>query len=126
MRGIKFRAWRGFEMLYDVGIYGKEGNHCILSTFPDRGTIVSAFHEDVVVMQYTGLKDKNGKEIYEGDIVIRKEDDGRTTAPEEVYFDNGGFQPFCEPCHGGTTDWKEYEKTTEVIGNIYENPELLD
>ena len=71
-----------------------------------------------IVMQYTGLKDKNGREIFEGDIV-RTDEAGwiakvvyrRTSF---VCIDNeGGFSTHC--------NWEKHE----IIGNIYENPELL-
>ena len=72
------------------------------------------------VIQFTGLKDKNGKEIYEGDIV-KGEKWGRIY---EVRYDDeyGGFHPFVE-CDFEATSY--YDHPLEVIGNIYENSELL-
>lgn len=66
-------------------------------------------------MQYTGLKDKNGKLIYEGDIISRGEDRG------VIKYDDETASYYIR--------WKESEtfiEDCEVIGNIYENPELLE
>lgn len=84
------------------------------------------------VMQFTGLKDKNGTEIYEGDILyfvmhekiidgIIKKDTHYITAP--VIYHSGGFFTHKDDdvCIGLWID-----DTVEVVGNIYENPELLE
>lgn len=91
--------------------------------------------------QYTGLKDRNGKEIYEGDIVVLRDiafvkfvDSGIPGSPDEVYedivsevtFDSGYF---CVDYQDqGTSPLGLYTVTedVEVIGNIYENPELYE
>lgn len=83
----------------------------------------------VPVMQYTGLKDKNGKEIYEGDILEYQDISGRkqigdVRTPEYLFFyihakdgdDEGNQDGELHP---------DYQQDYEIIGNIYENPELL-
>ena len=73
------------------------------------------------VGQYTGLKDKNGKEIYEGDIISAND-----MLNDFIIFKDGGFN-----LDGGESSENllyqlEYYGNPEVIGNIYENPELLE
>ncbi len=68
---------------------------------------------DSVAMQYTGLKDKNGKEIYEGDIARFREYN------HHINFSDGGFYV------GDFDTLGSINTAVEIIGNIYENPELL-
>lgn len=78
-------------------------------------------YDDCVVEQYTGSKDRNGKEIYEGDILDTP--GGRCKV---VWSDGGWGYQF--KVH--RTDWfdivKDFHDKSEVIGNIHENPELLE
>jgi hypothetical protein len=70
---------------------------------------------DITIEQFTGLLDKNGKEIYEGDIVLDCDEDINM----DVIFENGIF------CTCNTNSIYEMDDI-EVIGNIHENPELLN
>ena len=82
---------------------------------------------EFILMQFTGLKDKNGKEIYEGDIVkIGILLNELVIYEGVVAYSNGRFT-----CDTGKLeiDWWRYEitkQTIEIIGNIHENPELLE
>jgi len=86
--------------------------------------------KDVPIMQYTGLTDKNGKEIYEGDVVTIPQDMAEAFGIKEkkgaVYFTRGCFYA-AEDSSASMTNLALYtgEYTGKVIGNIYENPELL-
>ena len=81
------------------------------------------------VGQYTGLTDNNGKKIFEGDIVKFTDDDG-DYSNYEVYFDNNlvAFMTKELPCGGidDMSEWGKWRKRYKIIGNIHDNPELLE
>lgn len=115
-REIKFRRWNGVEMYYPHLNKYDEYELADLNE-PKIGPW----------MQYTGLKDRNGKEIYEGDIVSFKA--YGTTQKEKVEWG----PTWKEDQMGGVCCGAGFEVADlstadecEVIGNIYENPELLD
>lgn len=124
-REIKFRAWDG-ERLRSVNTIGwTNGEVDWLDTPKYHGPI----DEDIKLMQYTGIKDKCGVEIYEGDILKITCD--FKAGRKEILFDKVELTQ----CSWGCSDWFFFElidnqlsgqQSFEVIGNIYENPELME
>ena len=112
-REIKFRAWDGKQMYYSPMLGYNE--------FVDiNEQIKCAMTNGLILMQFTGLLDKNGKECFEGDVVAIE---GRETIGE-VYWDYGSWQLKRKELTGGMLSAFEKEQI-EVIGNIYETPNLL-
>ncbi|PGU60311.1 YopX family protein [Bacillus cereus] len=123
MREIKFRVWsKHTKKMLDDGFYISQNSDLFQNDSLDYKS-----RDLYEVMQYTGLKDKNGTEIYEGDIVDTVYDgklftgvvvydeselDFKATNGKENYGSNFQYLMCCEE--------------VEVIGNIYENPELLE
>jgi hypothetical protein len=130
MREIKFRAWDGFEMIYDVVplFANKTEKPGIIQHHFGAGFRIQIVKE---LLEFTGLHDKNGKEIYEGDIVKTKPinsntwiDRKKVIHPEipvncyvEWYIDRWHLRP-----HGYRLGHYELE----IVGNIYKNSELLE
>lgn len=130
MREIKFRIWNpgGNNMLFDIeNVYD-----CLKQQIAFDKSQPSIYHtpiaydhtsEGMVWMQYTGIKDKNGKEIYEGDVLMYI---GTNMSSMVVKFDNGCFVgegPFNTLPLKSYLDATDFE-SIEIIGNIYENSEL--
>ena len=143
MRDIKFRAWNkgekrmyfnvqdAYDMLHCHNVEYSDERNCGCSAL-DHVFSPSSFGEvlgdkDYEVMQYTGLKDSKGKEIYEGDIVktFYFYDPGFPPREEvsSVFFDSGIF---CRRTKSGNLQsFVQQVDDMKILGNIYENPELL-
>ena len=78
------------------------------------------------LMQYTGLKDKNGVEIYEGDIIVGTYKDMGTDTGLVVFKGCGFKVEIPNVGDDELVDWERYSDSIEVIGNIYDNPEMLE
>lgn len=123
MREIKFRAWdkkkkKKKKMREVTTLYlDKAANRQPGAGFSDL--IYWNSLKDYELMQFTGLKDKHGKEIYEGDIV-RRHWSGDKAEDQAVVFTDGAFiWGDGKGATGIDSSW------ATVIGNIYENPELI-
>lgn len=121
MREIKFRAWHkekkimgevlGIDILHKEIFFSNEDVNCYEHTD----------FKDVELMQYTGLKDKNNKEIYEGDIVTLH------NSRYKVIFKTEGarFVLRNDEFELEITFINNNNERMEIVGNIYENSELL-
>jgi hypothetical protein len=143
MREIKFRAWWQHDKYnHDGAMYGvgavdwtkpdfgeperelcQHPTQVALVDYPyEVGTYQKlGWNENCTLMQYTGLKDKNGVEIYEGDIV---EEPG--SRYEVVYHADGFYMRDMHEPDNMLIQLRHGYLHCEVIGNIYENPELLE
>lgn len=130
MREIKFRLYstEEEEMFFNENIVNID-LVCNLARIENerfKGFFDFSEGEESILMQYTGLKDKNGKEIYEGDIVKTYE----SNIICEVIFSEGAmFMLRWNDKKWGNNEYHHYGVGAfilEVIGNIYENPELLE
>jgi uncharacterized phage protein (TIGR01671 family) len=121
MREIKFRAWdEEKKSMYYIDLYE-------YMSFDEEAqdNMITCNARKNGLMQYTGLKDKNGKEIYEGDIVK-----DRWGNNKEVSFSEIDFCTYDGSCAGYGFVLEDqypsdYKQTVEIIGNIYENPDLI-
>ena len=126
MRDIRFRAWDKVDklMYYNVqnGIdFDDNSNYEFRRFLGSQFQKADDYHE-WILMQYTGLKDKNGKEIYEGDVVKHS---GRLKSIIRFDEEDVGFKMFNKTMGRMHPSKEFFSKAVEIIGNIHENSEIL-
>jgi len=118
MREIKFRAWdtiqKKMTIAFDSWFIHPETYSIDCGIMIGDDIHINRGISEFEIMQYTGLKDKNGVEIYEGDLFQPRYNHLDNYAPIEVKFKNGAFNIS-----------KYLSKECEVIGNIYENTDMI-
>ena len=134
MREIKFRGFRtvqkdwiygnlivdenGTKYIVENNLFSADGHHLVYDP-----TDEPAFIDQKTVSQYTGMNDSTGKEIYEGDIVRTSDNDDELAVVE---WDDEDLR--FTVTHGNVVNGlgeEYYSREVEVIGNMYDNPELL-
>jgi len=125
MREIKFRAWdKARKCWLSCFLISSNGN-----IYPDKRTMSPIPQDEVCIMQYTNLKDSKGKEIYEGDIlcyasghkeIVRHKIESHVQTYSQGDYGKMEVSGFVIYGYYGNL------KDSLVIGNIFENPELLN
>ena len=130
----RYRAWhKTWKEMGKVTCIHFDDKQSVISMFCEEEQASSALLDDeVILMQSTGLKDKNGQEIFEGDILTDGDVISDIKYHQTLGFYMIGKYGFSVP-FGQGVDVEYFEefavhvsKTFEVIGNIYENPEILE
>ena len=122
----RYRAWDNVkkEMFKDTFAITESGQVVVVEQEDVMCPPDYVFVDNLVIMQSTGLKDKNGKEIFERDIVKMAKDVYSEPTYYEVVRHRGGAYRLESKQHGCEL-WLRHTDC-EVVGNVYENPELLE
>lgn len=122
----KFRAWDNVEKKFVEHFFITDNGLICNMEKPtsDRKLLIPIEKSELILMQSTGLFDKNGKEIFDGDVVKMAKDVYSEPTYYEVVRHRGGAYRLESKKHGCEL-WLRHADC-EVVGNVYENPELLE
>ena len=125
MKETKFRAWdRDKNNMLDPGYLSLDGNG-LQSYFNEAEAVWYHNDTDIILMQYIGLKDKNGVEIYEGDILKCNLWISLNGTAEVKFADGRFYLDYYHNQDNFPEDFVEKFYKFDIIGNVHANPELL-
>lgn len=137
MRDLKFRAYdsrlkkwivEDFYILGEFNLFGGFDDWICNNEFVELGFLER--YNDIIIQQFTGLNDKTGRAIYEGDLVKIKSNSGGTWAgylKGEIVYDNEDSSFKLKNQYGLSHPWiKQNQPIITILGNIFDNPELLE
>ncbi len=127
MKPIKYKAWHKEEKkMYEVMMIDFLGKRLMLGGTEKRQITKQAKLEDVVMLEFTGLKDKNGVDIFEGDLV---KSESHEPSVYDIKFIEGGFCATHPNLEGYPTDINHFYPSTgceiQIVGDIFNNQELI-
>ena len=130
MRTIKFRIWDGEQMIYPSELHNEQYVLQLNCSYVGKFNGKAYDHINPDLMQFTRLHDKNGREVYEGDVVeiFSLSNGSGHRFPHVIEVQGCDYVLTCKPLNqswGRLGRVAELNWSIEVIGNIHENPELL-
>ena len=120
-REFKFRLWNKNAKSYVKDFNQENAEITILNTLCNNVSSLDSY----IIQQFTGAKDKNNKDIYEGDILLYSDQDGDVISQVVYIEDAACYYIFDKDNNGDTLDCVGPD-VCEVIGNIFENKEILE
>jgi uncharacterized phage protein (TIGR01671 family) len=125
LRAIKFRVWDKLAKVYILPDVGYQGHYIMSLNGQFHNLQNGSGGDEYIVQQFTGLNDKDGKEIYAGDVLYFDNKTMQATLKVKEKQDHNGYGFICYGKNENDLWAFPYYKDIKIIGNIFDNPELV-